>query len=120
MAGLLDDMIRAGIASYGARYAESPSEPLSMKGKGYFGLLPSDEGFSTEISATNEQGVSFPLLVPTLTQDEINYLLQGNEMTDDIYNKAQSWANYRQSMGMSPFASPTELRIPTGLLDMGM
>lgn len=119
MIGLLNDMINAGIASYGARYAESPSEPLSMKGKGYFGLLPSDEGFSTEISTTNDQGVSFPLLVPTLTQEEINYLLQGNAATDDIYNKAQSWANYRQSVGASPFASPTELRMPTGLLEMG-
>lgn len=119
MAGLLDDIIRSGIMSYGARYAESPSEQLSMKGKGYFGLLPSSEGVSTEISATNEFGQSFPLLVPTLTQEEVNYLLQGNDMTDDIYNKAQMWANYRQSQGMNPFATPTELRMPTGLLNMG-
>ena len=26
--------------SFGARYAESASDPLEMKGKGYFGLLP--------------------------------------------------------------------------------
>ena len=70
MNGLLNDIIQQGIASYGARYAESPSEPLSMKGKGYFGLLPSSEGFSTEISATDDQGMSYPLLVPTLTQQE--------------------------------------------------
>jgi hypothetical protein len=112
--GLLDFI--SGLQSYGARYAESPSEPLSMKGKGYFGLLPSSEGFSTEISATDDQGVSFPLLVPTLSKQEIQYLLQGNNPTDDIYNKAEMWANYRRSMGLDPFATPTELRVPMGLL----
>lgn len=116
MNGLLDSIIRDGIMSYGARYAESPSEPLSMKGKGYFGLLPSDEGFSTEISATDESGRSYPTLVPTLTQEEVNYLLQGNMPTDDIYRKAEMWANSRQAAGMSPFALPTELRMPVGLL----
>ena len=105
-----------GLLNFGARYAESPSEPLSMKGKGYFGLLPAADGESTEISVTNDQGISFPSLVPTLTQDEVNYLLQGNDPTDEIYRKAQMCADYRQSMGMSPFASPTELRIPVGLL----
>lgn len=112
--GLLDFI--SGLRSYGARYAESPNEPLSIKGKGYFGLLPSSEGFSTEISATNDQGISYPLLVPTLSQKEINHLLQGNDPTDEIYNKAEMWANYRRSMGLDPFATPTELRIPMGLL----
>ena len=36
--------------------------------------------------------------------------------TDDMYRKAEMWANSRQSQGMSPFASPTELRMPVGLL----
>jgi hypothetical protein len=114
--GLLDQIIRQGIASYGARYAESPSEPLSMKGKGYFGLLPSAEGFSTEISATNDQGMSYPLLVPTLTQQQVNLLLQGGQPTDEIYDKAEMFARSRQASGQSPFASPTELRMPIGLL----
>lgn len=117
MNGLLHDMIQQGIASYGARYAENPSEPLSMKGKGYFGLLPSSEGVSTEISATNDQGMSFPLLVPTLTQQEVNYLLQGGQPTEDIYNKAMMFAQSRQASGQSPFAEPTELRMPVGLLE---
>jgi hypothetical protein len=116
MNGLLDSIIREGIMSYGARYAESPSEPLSMKGKGYFGLLPSSEGFSTEVSMTDDAGRSFPALVPTLTQEEVSYLLQGNSPTEDMYRKAELFANYRQSQGMSPFASPTELRVPVGLL----
>jgi hypothetical protein len=116
MNGLLDSLIREGIMSYGARYAESPSEPLDMKGKGYFGLLPSREGVSTEISMTDEAGRSFPSLVPTLTQEEVNYLLQGNMPNDEMYRKAEMWANSRQAAGMSPFASPTELRVPVGLL----
>lgn len=114
--GLLDDLIQQGIASYGARYAEKASEPLSMKGKGYFGVLPAADGMSTEISVTDESGRSFPSLVPTLTREEVNRLLQGNDMTDEMYRKAQMWADYRQSQGMSPFASPTELRMPVGLL----
>ena len=103
--------------SFGARYAESASDPLEMKGKGYFGLLPAAGGqVSTEISSTDEQGRHYPLLVPTLTQQEIQYLLQGNQPTNDIYNKAEMWAESRRQMGLSPFAAPTEMRIPMGLL----
>ena len=106
-----------GILSHGARYAESPSDPLEMKGKGYFGLLPTTGGeVASEISSTDEQGRHYPLLVPTLTKEEIQHLLQGNNPTDEIYNKAEMWANYRRNMGLSPFASQNELRIPTGLL----
>jgi hypothetical protein len=51
-----------------------------------------------------------------LTQAEIQYLLQGNQPTNDIYNKAEMWAESRRQMGLSPFAAPTEMRIPMGLL----
>lgn len=117
MNGLLGDIIQQGIRSYGARYAESPSEQLSMKGKGYFGLLPSSNGFSTEISATDDRGLSFPLLVPTLTEQEVNHLLAGGNATEDIYKKAMLWADSRTEKNQSPFASPTELRMPVGLLE---
>jgi len=110
--GLLD-LLNA----FGARYAESPSDPLEMKGKGYFGLLPMAGGqVATEISSTDEQGRNYPLLVPTLTQQEIQYLLQGNQPTNDIYNKAEMWAESRRKMGLSPFAAPTDMRVPMGLL----
>jgi hypothetical protein len=114
--GLLDEIIQQGIRSYGARFAEKMSDPLEMKGKGYFGKLPTGDGFATEISIADDSGRSFPALVPTLTQDEVNALLRGNDVTDDMYRKAELFANYRQSQGMSPFASPTELRVPVGLL----
>jgi len=103
--------------SFGARYAESPSDPLEMKRKGYFGLLPTADGqVATEISSTDEQGRHYPLLVPTLTQEEIMHLLQGNQPTEDIYNKAEMWAESRRKMGLSPFASPADMRVPMGLL----
>ncbi len=117
MNGLLDEIIKQGIVNYGARYEESPSAQLSMKGKGYFGLLPTIEGnFATEISMTDDQGINFPSLVPTLSKDEVEYLLKGNDPTPEIIDKANIWANYRQSKGMNPFATPTELRMPVGLL----
>lgn len=116
MAGLLDDIIQQGIISYGARYAESPSDPLTLKGKGYFGLLPNTSGTqSTEISSTDEQGRHYPTLTPNLTQDQINLLLQGERPTNEIYDQAEAWANYRRSMGQDPFAGQSELRIPTNL-----
>lgn len=116
MAGLLDDIIQQGIQSYGARWAESPSEPLSLKGKGYFGILPSSEGISTEISATDEYGRHYPLLSPSLTQEQINMLLTGQEVSDDIYKAAENWANYRRNAGLDTFASPMELRMPVDVL----
>jgi len=110
--GLLD-LLNA----FGARYAESAGDPLEMKGKGYFGLLPTTGGqVATEISSTDEQGRHYPLLVPTLTQEEIHHLLQGKQPTNDIYNKAEMWAESRRKMGLSPFATPTDMRVPMGLL----
>jgi len=113
--GLLDFI--GSLPFYGARYAESAGDPLEMKGKGYFGLLPTAEGqVATEISSTDEQGRHYPLLVPTLTQAEIQHLLQGNQPTNNIYDKAEMWAESRRKMGLSPFAAPTEMRVPMGLL----
>lgn len=113
--GLLDFI--GSLPFYGARYAESAGDPLEMKGKGYFGLLPAASGqVATEISSTDEQGRHYPLLVPTLTQAEIQYLLQGNQPTNDIYDKAEMWAESRRKMGLSPFAAPNEMRVPMGLL----
>ena len=47
------------------------------------------------------------MIVPTLSESEINLLLSGAEPTDDIYNKAESWAKFRIDKGLSPFASST-------------
>jgi hypothetical protein len=123
MAGLLDNYSLSdiasiiGIAPYGFRYIDSPSEQALPKGKGYFGGLISPTGdMSTEISASTDIG-NFPLLVPTLTEAEIQYLLENQEPTPEILKKAEDFANFRMANEQSPFASPFELRMPRGLLE---
>ena len=109
---LLDYIVKDGITSYGARFAERANEPLSIKGKGYFGLIQSPEGYSTEISSTDEFGRSYPMLSPNMTKSDIEYLISMERPTEDMYRKAEQWAEYRRSLGQDPFATPTELRIP--------
>jgi hypothetical protein len=101
-----------GLSPYGLRNSGE-----GVKGKGYFGLLPTSEGgFSSEISMHDDTG-EFPLLVPTLTKKEVDYLLMGNDPTKEIIEKAMDWSSQRRSKGLSPFADPSEMRIPKGLLN---
>ena len=96
------NLLSRGISGYGNR-ADG-----TKKGSGYFGELKRPNGgISTELSI----GVGFdgketqiPLLVPTLTQQEISYLLSGNQPTDEIVQKAIEHAKMRMSQGKSPFA----------------
>lgn len=114
MYSLLDLLVNAqeGLAPYGIRHSGE-----GAKGKGFFGLLPNSEGgYSTEISSEDDLG-EFPLLAPTLNKTEVDWLLSGKPPTDEIYEKAISWANFRRSKGLSPFKMPGEITIPTGLLD---
>jgi hypothetical protein len=83
-----------------------------LKGKGYFGKLPNKAGgHSTEISTEDESG-EYPLIVPTLTAQELDALLANEEPTEEVYSKARSWADTRRQRNQSPFAAPTELRMP--------
>ena len=96
-----------GLAPYGLRHSGE-----GVKGKGYFGELPTKSGrTATEISSENDDG-EYPLIVPTLTKKELDHLLSDAKPTDEIYDKAESWARDRKKNGKSPFASPTELRVP--------
>mgnify|MGYP001588735532 CR=1 FL=1 len=96
-----------------------PREDGTPKGEGYFGKLPRRDdpaAFSTELSAStdfkvNGRTVLFPLLVPTLTHEEIQLLLSGEHPTDDIYRKAEAFARERIGAGKSPFAEKGE-RLP--------
>ena len=98
----------AGLKFYGVRHDSD-----TLKGKGYFGELPTSEGKkATEISSYDESIGDYPLLVPTLTKAEIKHLTSGKEPTDEIYNKAERWAKTRQEQGKSTFAQPDELRVP--------
>lgn len=103
---------------YGYRIDGTP------KGKGYFGeLRRPDGGVSTELSV----GVNFdgketqiPLLVPSLSPNEIRYLISGGEATPEIMKKAVMYARRRKVLGMSPFAqngeqyAPPMMQLPMG------
>ena len=61
---------------------------------------------STELSVgvnLNGKETDIPSLVPTLNQNEINYLLGGGRPTREIMNKAISHAQKRIAEGKSPF-----------------
>ena len=103
-----------GIAPYGFRHVDSLNDVSMPKGTGWMGKLPNQNGgVSTELSASNDK-YSYPLLVPTLTQAEVAHLLSNKAPTEDIYKKAEAFAQYRQQQGQSPFINPVgELKWPT-------
>ena len=90
----------------------------TLKGKGYFGNLERTDG-SGKVSGELSIGVSFngkdtliPSMVPTLTKDEIDYLLS-TESSPEIFKtpvgkgiikKAVEHAKMRMKEGKSPFA----------------
>nr|WP_294975004.1 hypothetical protein [uncultured Pseudomonas sp.] len=122
-----DQGATAGATSGGAQdYGYGKRQDGTLKGKGYFGELKRPDGdFSTEISIGVDYGSGekeIPTLVPTLTEDEKNYLLGGGEPTKAIVDKAVEHAKAREAKGLSPFAGPEDLVPPKsqeepGLLD---
>jgi len=107
-----------GLAPYGMRNLEQGQDITqgTVKGKGYFGEIPMNEGGAmTEMSSAYGQDgnlVSYPLIVPTLTKQEIDLLGMGLEPTPEIYKKALDYAQQRIGSNQSPFATPQELRFP--------
>lgn len=104
------------LAPFGLRYSESLFDQPQIKGRGYMGAIPTSEGIPmTELSSSFEldgQVIQHPLIVPTLTAQEIQLLQMGGEPTPEIYNKAQQFALSRIRQGLSPFATPQDLRMP--------
>jgi hypothetical protein len=88
----------------------------TKKGLGWLGLLPRpDGGVSTELSAGVEidgRETLIPLLVPTLAQPEVKWLLSAkeddpqffNKMPPSIMDKAVQHARQRIALGLNPFA----------------
>lgn len=111
---LAEALSNQGLAPYGTRFAEELGAPTA-KGKGYFGAITNAEGRPmTELSSAYEQNgklVSHPLIVPTLTKEEIDLLKMGIP-NDTIYKKAEDWAKSRLEQGQSPFATPQDVRFP--------
>ncbi len=96
-----------GRLSYGMREDGTP------KGAGYFGPLKRPDGDeSTELSFDfdhPQRGKVFaPLIVPTLSREELDHLLADKKPTDAIYGKAQEFALGRLQAGMPTFARSGE------------
>jgi hypothetical protein len=87
-------------------------EDGTQKGKGFLGELATPSGKkATEISIgvrIDGKETLIPTLVPTLTQEEIDYLVQGGKVTKPIVQKAVAHARQRMAEGKSPFAGPGE------------
>ena len=93
----------------------------SAKSKGFFGELKRPSGgVSTEISigvGIKGKETTIPLIVPTLSKDELNYLLKVDpksktffdKMPKSIIEKAVDHASMRMEAGKSPFADPDEI-----------
>lgn len=83
----------------------------TQKGKGFLGLLKRPDGkVSSEISIgieINGKEVEIPTIVPTLTQQELDFLLTNDPKTKipkSIIDKAIEHAKQRMAKGLSPFA----------------
>lgn len=107
---------RTGLAPYGPRFAEQPGEPFQAKGLGYMGKVPTAMGAPmTELSTTfevNGKPMSAPLMVPTLSAQEMRALQAGGQPTEDVYRKAYEYAMRRMQQNKDTFAQPQELRYP--------
>jgi hypothetical protein len=100
---------------YGMRHGGA-----GKKGSGWLGPMKrKDGGISTEISiGTSIKGkeTEIPLMVPTLDEKEIKYLLNNDvkskafmkNMPDSIIKKAVEHANMRMQQNKSPFKEMDE------------
>lgn len=82
-------------------------EDGTTKGPGWIGSIPSKDGKEmTELSFdfdVDGKKIFAPLLVPTLSKEEVDYLSSGGKPTDAIYKKAQDFAMEKVSNGESTF-----------------
>jgi hypothetical protein len=119
--GLFPDFLGSSesnpLAPFGLRHSNSLFDQPEIKGRGYMGVIPTSVGEPmTELSSSfemNGQTIQHPLVVPTLLPQEIELLRMGGEPTPEIYQKAQQFALRRIQQGLSPFATPQDLRMPS-------
>lgn len=100
----------------------NPRTDGTAKGDGFFGVLKRPDGkVSSELSTSDPidksgKEVLHPLIVPTLTRPELDYLLSDRKdnkaMESRIYEKAATHARDRIKAGKSPFAGPGEQQSP--------
>ena len=91
----------------------------SAKGNGFLGLLKRPDGsISSELSISTDAvgGKDFPLLVPTLTKDEVKKVLAIKEgdpkffdkLPPGVVQKAEAYAKQREAQGKPLFAGKDE------------
>ena len=88
----------------------------SSKSTGFLGLLKRPDGrVSSEISigvTINGKEIEVPTMVPTLTQQELDFLMthdvSPDKIPESIVQKAIDHAKARIAAGKSPFADPSE------------
>lgn len=84
----------------------------SEKGLGYFGPLQTkDKKVMTELSVginLDGKDVQIPTVVPTLSKQDMDSLLGGNEPSREIVDKAVSHALGRMNSGLPLYATPDE------------
>ena len=86
------------------------------KGRGWLGPMDMTDG-SGQVMTENTVGVNIdgketeiPTLVPTLSKEDINYLLAGNAPSEEIVGKAVEHARGRLEKGLSPFYEDSGVR----------
>ena len=100
----VNDKLKIDTSTFGNRPDGTPKSK-----EGWLGVLPMQDGsgrVATEMSATfniDGEDILFPLLNPTLSKEEINYLLKGNKPTKEIFDKAYQFGVDRMKQGLSPF-----------------
>jgi hypothetical protein len=122
MAGLLDyelntNQYQPDGYGYGLRWAgTNAGAPLTKKQRGYFGEMRTPDNRPIgELSSEFEydgKNIAHPLIVPTLTKEELDLLISGGRPTEDIFKKAQMWALSRIERGQDPFATQQDIRFP--------
>lgn len=90
-------------------------EDGTPKGSGFLGLIPLPDGrVASELSITFEidgREILAPSLIPGLSKDELDFLLQGGkpkQMSDELFKKITNHAMQRLQQGKSPFIEPGE------------
>lgn len=106
------------MSNYGLR-----NDGITQKGEGYFGSLnrydvPGSHSSELTVGVTGrelygeghtyDEIIDVPSFVPTLTQEELDYLLSGGQITPQIRQKALEFARRRLQEGKSIFAEPNE------------
>ena len=97
------DTYSTAMPDYGLR------EDGTRKGRGYFGEIDMGNGdYMTEKSVgvnINDQEMLIPTIVPTLTREEVDFMVSGGDPreNDTIMNKAVEHARKRLANNQSPF-----------------